>query len=42
MVAGMLNTHPQDSLDLVEKSRQEQGTNSFVKFYEAMLADENA
>jgi 4-hydroxy 2-oxovalerate aldolase len=42
MIAGMLNTHPQDSLDLVEQSKQKQGSNRYVKFYEAMLADENA
>jgi 4-hydroxy 2-oxovalerate aldolase len=42
MIAGMLNTHPQDSLDLVEQSKQKQGAKRYVKFYEAMLADENA
>ena len=42
MIAGMLNTHPQDSMDLMEQSRQQQGADRYVKFYEAMLGDENA
>ena len=42
MIAGMLNTHPQDSMDLMEQSRQQQVMARYVKFYEAMLGDENA
>jgi Isopropylmalate/homocitrate/citramalate synthases len=42
MIAGMLNTHPQDSMDLTEQSRQQPETNRYVKFYQEMLGDENA
>jgi 4-hydroxy 2-oxovalerate aldolase len=44
LISGMLNMHPQDSLDLLKQAKQVTagaGTNAFVKFYEKMLADEN-
>ena len=45
MLSGMLNMHPQDSMDLLERSKQAatgDPTTAFVTFYEKMLADDNA
>ena len=42
MVAGMLNMHPDNSMNLIAQSKLKEGSPSFVKFYESMLADENA
>jgi 4-hydroxy 2-oxovalerate aldolase len=44
MISGMLNMHPQDSMNLLEKSDMsgKAETGSFVNFYEKMLGDENA
>jgi len=40
MIAGMLNTHPLDALDYVDRLRKKEKVEGFVKFYEHMRAEE--
>jgi hypothetical protein len=43
MITGMLNMHPQDAIQLTKDINKENGDGTnFVKFYESLLADENA
>jgi 4-hydroxy 2-oxovalerate aldolase len=45
LISGMLNTHPQDSMELLEQTKgagASGASNAFVKFYEKMLSDENS
>jgi 4-hydroxy 2-oxovalerate aldolase len=42
MVSGMLNLHPQDAMTLVEGQRKGESRDSFVKFYEKMMAEDEA
>jgi 4-hydroxy 2-oxovalerate aldolase len=42
MVSGMLNLHPQDAMTLVEGKRKGESGDNFVKFYERMMAEDEA
>jgi 4-hydroxy 2-oxovalerate aldolase len=42
MISGMLNAHPQDAMELVDKQRLKGIGDGFVKFYEKMRAEDEA
>jgi 4-hydroxy 2-oxovalerate aldolase len=42
MISGMLNAHPQDAMELVDKQRVKGIGDGFVKFYEKMRAEDEA
>jgi 4-hydroxy 2-oxovalerate aldolase len=42
MISGMLNAHPQDAMEFVNKQRAKTNGDGFVKFYEMMRAEDAA